>query len=66
MSALAELRVCTKRIAIVGLGQLTVRHYGSGSHATTSILADVNGDGHADMKIRLSGHVNLARGDFIL
>ena len=47
-------------------GELTIRHYGSGSHATTSILADVNGDSHADMQIRLSGHINLTRGDFIL
>ena len=47
-------------------GELSVSHYGSGAGATTRIFADINGDSHADMQILLFGHVNLARGDFIL
>ena len=45
-------------------GELMVKHYGSGSHAMTSIFADINGDGHVDMQILLSGRINLSQGRF--
>ena len=35
-------------------------------HSTTRIYGDLNGDTYADMQIRLVGHINLAKGDFIL
>ncbi|WP_306754393.1 M10 family metallopeptidase C-terminal domain-containing protein [Paracoccus actinidiae] len=34
--------------------------------AETRVLADLNGDGKADFLLRLSGHIDLDRGDFLL
>ena len=43
-------------------GELITRAYQS----ATYLLADVNGDGHADMQIQFVGHINFAASDFIL
>jgi hypothetical protein len=42
--------------------------YNDGSPTTvnTIIYADTNGDGGADIAIRLSGHVDLTAADFVL
>ena len=42
--------------------QVRWQHVGS----ETRVLADLNGDGKADFLLRLSGHIDLDRGDFLL
>ncbi|MTE00559.1 calcium-binding protein [Paracoccus sp. YIM 132242] len=42
--------------------QLRWQHAGN----ETRVLADLNGDGHADFLLRLSGHIALDRDDFLL
>lgn len=47
-------------------GQLRFEHQGRGGNKTTLIEADTNGDGGADFAIKLTGWVNLEKGDFVL
>ncbi|MEO7221311.1 MAG: M10 family metallopeptidase C-terminal domain-containing protein, partial [Devosia sp.] len=43
-------------------GELAIDH----TAKSTIILADIDGNGHADIKIVLAGHLNMTAGDFIL